>query len=60
MSKDQLESRKAELEGQLSKLRDQGMMLSGALAEVNRQLETLVDAPSEDEGIQPALRAVGN
>ena len=60
MSKDQLESRKAELEGQLSKLRDHGMMLSGALAEVNRQLETLVDAPSEDEGIQPALRAVDN
>ena len=60
MDKAELEARKDELEAQLAKLRDQGMMLSGALAEVRRQLETLEDAPSKDKGIQPALRAVDN
>ena len=51
--KEQLETRVTELEGQLSKLREQGLMLTGALLEVKRQLEILTS--DEDK---PALRAV--
>ena len=47
------QQQQAELEAQLTKLRDQGLMLSGALAEVRRQLESL---PS-DEGT-PAVEPV--
>lgn len=60
MSRAELEERRVELEAQLAKLRDNGLMLSGALAEVKRQLETLEGAPGKDKGIQPALRAVDN
>lgn len=58
MSKADLEARATELEGNLTKLREQGLMMAGALAEVRRQLEVLASA--EDKPALSAIHAISD
>lgn len=56
--RESLEARRTELEAQLAKLRDQGLMISGALAEVRRQLELPDVTTGESTGDPPAVEPV--